>query len=357
MDLPGRSKSVPIVVGRGVLGNPPASLPRWSSGVLIVDRAVDAAYADGLTALMQRLVEDVTPPLVLESGEETKDATRLVEMWAELDRRELDRKGVVVVAGGGSILDLGVFLAATWLRGVDCVVVPTTLLAQVDAGLGGKCGVNLGCAKNQVGAIWQPRGIVADVDVLHALPDDEVRSGMGEVVKTALLAGGPLLEDVRSLDPQTLLEGAIIESIIARCLQYKASIVAADEREGGRRAILNLGHTVGHVLESLALDQGTPVPHGVAVAVGILAEATTFADDVAVHDLCRELLDRTGLPRTLPVAFDDIRARALLTRDKKRDGAEIITPMLATPGDVRLESATIARLLDACRAAVETCAG
>jgi len=356
MDLPGRPRGVPVVVGRGALGSELSDLPRWGSGVLIADRAVHAAHGSALDRLTAGLVAAPGSPYLIDAGEDAKDAARLVDYWTELDARGLDRNGVIVVAGGGSVLDLGVFLAATWLRGVDCVVVPTTLLAQVDAGLGGKCGVNLGHAKNQIGAIWQPRAIVADVDILQGLADDEVRSGSGELVKTALLAGGDLVDQVMALDHHALLGSPGLEAVVGRCLEYKASVVAADEREGGRRAVLNLGHTVGHVIESLALEQGCPMPHGVAVAVGILAEAVTFSDDPGLHDLIRSLLDGAGLPRTCSVAFDDNRAVALLARDKKRDGATVTVPVLASPGIVQLQAVTSDRLIDACRAAVDACA-
>lgn len=352
MRLPGRPGRVSVIVGRGVAAAPSESLPRWPSGLLVADRAVVEAHGAVLDALVGGLVDDPAEALPIDAGEETKDATNLVSLWRQLDLRGLDRGCVIVVAGGGSVLDVGAFLAATWLRGVDLVVLPTTLLAQVDAGLGGKCGVNLGHAKNQIGAIWQPRVIVADVDLLRGLPDEEVASGMGEVVKTALLSGQELVERVRGLDASHVLADPGLEAVVSDCLRYKASIVEDDERESGRRAVLNLGHTVAHVIESLALDGGTPLPHGVAVAIGIRAETDAFCGDASCREAVASLLDHAGQPKTASVPFAADRARALLLRDKKRRGAGIQIPVLHGIGDVRIQETTADQLLDACRAAV-----
>lgn len=351
MRLPGRPQAVPVVVGRGVCAALPEDLPRWPSGMLISDGRVLDGHGAALDALVTTWIDAPAAPLALEAGEDTKDATHLVRLWTELDRRGLDRGGVIVVAGGGSVLDVGAFLAATWLRGVDLVVVPTTLLAQVDAGLGGKCGVNLGHAKNQIGAIWQPRAIVADVGLLNGLPAGEIASGMGEVVKTALLSGPQLVERVRGLDASDPIGDPGLDAVVADCLRYKASVVEADERESGRRAILNLGHTVGHVIESLAIEAGTPLPHGVAVAIGIRAEAEALCPDAACRDAVLGLLDSAGLPATGAVPFDPGRASALLLRDKKRRGEMIQVPVLHGIGDVHLLDTGADRLLDACRAA------
>ncbi|MEE2711360.1 MAG: 3-dehydroquinate synthase family protein [Planctomycetota bacterium] len=352
MRLPARSGMVPVVVGRGVAAGKLAGLPRWASGVLVADRAVAQAHGAVLDALSGALVQTPAEALLLDAGEQTKDATNLVPLWTQLDRRGLDRGGVIVVAGGGSVLDVGAFLAATWLRGVDLVVVPTTLLAQVDAGLGGKCGVNLGHAKNQVGAIWQPRVIVADVDLLRGLPAAEVASGMGEVVKTALLSGPDLVERVGRLDGSDVLGDPGLDAVVGDCLRYKASVVEEDERESGRRAVLNLGHTVAHVIESLALEAGTPLPHGVAVAIGIRAETDAFCGDASCREDVARLMAHAGLQSTAEVPFSADRARALLLRDKKRRGSGIQIPVLHGIGDVRLEEKAADALLDACRAAL-----
>lgn len=352
MRLPDRPGRVPVLVGRGVGAAPSDALPRWPSGLLVADRVVAEAHGAILGALVGNLVDDPAEALPIDAGEKTKDATNLVPLWTQLDRRGLDRGAVIVVAGGGSVLDVGAFLAATWLRGVDLVVVPTTLLAQVDAGLGGKCGVNLGHAKNQIGAIWQPKAIVADVDLLHGLPDVEVASGMGEVVKTALLSGHELVERVRALDVPRVLSDPGLDAVVSDCLRYKASVVEDDERETGRRAVLNLGHTVGHVIESLALEAGAPLPHGVAVAIGIRAETDAFCDDASCREAVASLLDHAGQPPTVSVPFAADRARALLLRDKKRRGAGIQIPVLHGIGDVRLQETAADQLLDACRAAV-----
>jgi 3-dehydroquinate synthase len=333
MFIAGRPRAVPVIVGRGVASEPPVGMPRWESGLMIADRRVRESRGDVLDALISTLVDVVAPSLDLEAGEETKDAGNLTALWGELDRRHLDRGAVLFVVGGGSILDVGAFLAATWLRGVDLVVVPTTLLAQVDAGLGGKCGVNLGHAKNQVGAIWQPRAILADVDLLATLPPDEVASGMGEAVKTALLAGTELVDRVRALDSSSVPGDPGLEDVVRACLRYKAGVVEDDERDSGR----------------LALAEGSPIPHGVAVAVGIRAETAALCQDAATRQATSSLLDAAKLPSRVALAFEEGRVRSLLGRDKKRRGERITVPVLNAVGDARLTAVDPDALVDACR--------
>ena len=251
LELEQATLTVPVWVGRDLdaaaLGR--AHPPR-SGGVLIADAALRAVQGPRLERLSAALLgPDAAAPLWVEAGEASKEASALPAHWEALAARSLDRRGRLLVAGGGSLLDLGAFLGGTYLRGVETVLLPTTLLAQVDAALGGKCGVNLGPAKNQVGLIRQPAAIVADTGFLETLPAEELQSGQGEVLKTALLAGGDLRDAVQ--DP--VADWGVL---VPGCLRYKADIVRRDEHEGGLRRILNLGHTLGHVLESLALVQG-----------------------------------------------------------------------------------------------------
>ncbi|MAG57989.1 MAG: 3-dehydroquinate synthase [Planctomycetes bacterium] len=352
MALPGQDRAVPVWVGDGLLARAPDEVPRYATGALIADAAVAAAHADLLETFVTAVIAAPADPLLLPAGEETKDAARLHGHWTALAERGLDRGAVLVVAGGGSTLDLGAFLGATWLRGVSVVIVPSTLLAQVDAGLGGKCGVNLGGAKNQVGAIWQPDAIVADRGLLRTLPASEWASGLGEVVKTALLAGDDLLAAVQGLDASLGAADPSVPDIVAACLRYKSDVVSADEREGDQRAVLNLGHTVGHVLEGLALEAGIPVAHGVAVAVGLVAETTALAGDAAIVEMVRGFVRHVGLPDTLDVEWDDARVRMLLDADKKRRGATTRVPVLRTPGNATIEDVALDALVAACRLGV-----
>lgn len=352
MWIAGQPRAVPVVVGPGVAKAPPLGMPRWGDGVMVADRAVYALHSDALDSLMSGLVDRVAEPLELDAGEDTKDAANLVNLWSELDRRHLDRSSVLVVVGGGSVLDVGAFLAATWLRGIDLVVVPSTLLAQVDAGLGGKCGVNLGHAKNRVGAIWQPRVILADVGLLATLPEEEVASGMGEVVKTAVLSGPELTASVKRLAADPSSTHGNLGTVVHGCLQYKAAVVEEDERESGRRAVLNLGHTVGHVIESTALAAGAPIPHGVAVAMGLRAETEALCESGATCAEVSSLLDSLNLPARSELTFQPEAVRDLLLRDKKRRQDEFVVPVLRELGEPQLVDVKLDKLIEACRSAM-----
>lgn len=296
------------------------------------------------------MLEEPAPPVLLQGNEQTKDAANLGFLWEELQRRDLDRGSLFVLVGGGTLLDVGMFLAATWLRGVDAFVVPTTLLAQVDAGLGGKCGVNLGGVKNQVGVVKQPQAILVDPACLATLPADAWQSGLGEVAKTALLAGGPLLDAVEELGGAPAGDPGW-DAVVSGCLSYKARVVEEDEHEAGRRAILNLGHTVAHVLEGLVAAVGREIPHGLAVAAGMAAEARAFCEP-AVAACVAGVLKGLGLPAKVDAPFDAELAERVLSGDKKRRGRETLVPLLEAPGAVTLRPVASGPLLDAVRLAI-----
>jgi shikimate kinase/3-dehydroquinate synthase len=247
---------------------------------------------------------------------------------AELVLRELAaagaRRGDLVVAlGGGVVGDLAGFCAAVYQRGIRHVQAPTTLLAQVDSAYGGKTGVDLPEGKNYVGAFHQPAAVLCDPATLETLPREELAAGYPEVVKTALIAGGALWERVRS--------GAEVdEAIILGCLRAKLAVVAADERDAGRRQVLNLGHTVGHAIE--AATGYTRYRHGEAVGVGLLCALRLSGRDELRQEVA-ELLSARGLPLTFAGApVDDV--LAAVQRDKKHTGEQVPFVLVAEPGEV-----------------------
>ena len=208
-----------------------------------------------------------TAVIELEGGEEAKSLPALERLWRALAERELERGDVIVCAGGGSITDVGGFAAATFRRGVPWLAVPSTLVGQVDAAIGGKTAINV-AAKNDVGAFWQPGAVLCDPALLETLPPREWAGGMAEVVKTALLAGGRLWELVEGWEPG-MGERAARTELVQRCAGVKTLVVAADPEERGRRAILNLGHTIGHGIEAVAGYGG--LSHGECVSIGLVA--------------------------------------------------------------------------------------
>ena len=285
-------------------------------------------------------------PLARPVSEAHKTLAEVEEMCDALAARRVQRDGFVVAVGGGVLTDLGGLAAALYLRGVPWMSVPTTLLAQVDAGLGGKTGANLRSGKNLVGAFHQPRLVVCDAAVLGTLPARERWSGLAEVVKCALLApaqdagGMPLLERCeRDLERAAAGEVDALAPLIEACVRVKAGIVAEDEREGGARAFLNLGHTVGHALE--AATGYERFAHGEAVALGLrgalwLSRARGLLDEAGLQR-ARRLVERVKIApdRRLDAGTREA-ALAALARDKKARAGRVRFVLLAGLGAPRL---------------------
>jgi shikimate kinase/3-dehydroquinate synthase len=258
------------------------------------------------------------------AGEEHKTLATAESVWERMTAEGITRTGRVVAVGGGVVGDLAGFCAATYQRGIPVVHVPTTVVAQVDSAYGGKTGVDLPAAKNYVGAYHLPQAVHVLPETLESLPAAERAAGYAEVLKTALIAGGTLWERVAAgaaYDPETVLA----------CARTKLAVVAADERDGGRRQVLNLGHTVGHALE-VALGYGV-LRHGEAVGLGMLAALRLSGQD-ALRQQVGELLAGHGLPVRAPVALDAAQIAQIAQRDKKRVGEEVPFVLVRAPGDV-----------------------
>jgi shikimate kinase/3-dehydroquinate synthase len=319
------SGDYPAYIGPGLLridSDPPVPA-FWPAAIggrrfLVCDGHSGRLYGDRITPLEGRIA--IMP------GEQSKTIAHAEIVWSELVRAGMTRSDVVVALGGGVVGDLAGFCAATYQRGVRFVQVPTTVVAQVDSAYGGKTGVDLSEAKNYVGVYHQPRAVISDTDTLDSLPAEELAAGYAEVVKTALLAGGWLWERVRRgagpTDPE----------VVCACAHTKLRVVAADERDGGVRQTLNLGHTVGHAIETVT--GYASYRHGEAVGLGLLAALRlSGADDL--RDEVAELLNGAGLPTTM----DDVDPDAVVVataRDKKRVGeGPVGFVLLSEPGEAR----------------------
>jgi 3-dehydroquinate synthase len=318
--VPLGDRTYEVVVGSGVLGDP-SLVPAGSAarGFVVSDRTVAAAWLAPLAGGLRAAGVDPVH-LPVPEGERAKSLDTAEALYHELAGREARRDDLVVALGGGVVGDLAGFVAATYLRGMRVVQVPTTLLAQVDAAVGGKTAVNLPEGKNLVGAYHQPAAVIADVDTLSTLPDREFRSGLAEVAKYALAVDPGLLDTLEGRrDALLAREPAILEDVIARCVRAKAATVALDERDAGPRLVLNYGHTVGHALERL--DDFAGRTHGEAVARGMvvaarLAEGMGVAPSGLVAGHVR-LLASLGLPTGGPFPPAE-RVLAAIGMDKKR---------------------------------------
>ena len=289
----------------------------------VADREALAASA----RLVPRVAEG--DPIEVEGGEEAKTLASAEELLGRLVRAGIRRDDAIVAFGGGVVGDLAGFCAGVYQRGIPVVHVPTTLVAQVDSAYGGKTGVDLPEAKNYVGAFHHPSAVLADPDALETLPAAELTAGFAEVVKTALIAGGSLWGRVRVIEH---LDPATVAPLVFDCARTKIEIVAADEREGGRRAVLNLGHTVGHAIET-ASGYGR-YRHGEAVAIGMLA-ALRLSEAGELRAEVAGLFERTGLPTALDPSIDVDAIVEAVGRDKKQTAEGIGFVLAAAPGDVR----------------------
>jgi 3-dehydroquinate synthase len=293
---------------------------------VITDQHVAQHYADTVES---SLVNSGFSPLRIElsAGETAKNLRTVAACYDRLAAHRLDRHSFVVALGGGVIGDLAGFVAATYLRGIAFVQVPTTLLALVDSSVGGKVGCNLKAGKNLVGAFYQPRLVLADLATLDTLPDRELRAGLSEVIKYGIIYDAGLFRRLeKNLDQLLEREPRTLAAVVARCCEIKAEVVGQDERESGLRAILNFGHTVGHALEAIS-GYGRYL-HGEAIAIGQAAAARISAQQQGLPEAEAErivrLLERTGLPVRLRLnGGQQARLLAAMKLDKKVSGGEI----------------------------------
>jgi 3-dehydroquinate synthase len=316
---------------------------------LVTDSNVEAHYGPRAVAALE--AENFAPEVVtVPAGEASKSSAVLQEIYDRMVAAELDRGSAVFALGGGVVGDLAGFAAATYLRGIAVVQVPTTLVAQVDSSVGGKTGINHPRAKNLIGAFHQPRVVVADVDTLVTLPEREFREGLAEVIKYGAILELAMIVDLEgTLDRILARDAASLEAVVARSLRHKAAVVAADEREGGLRKILNFGHTVGHALEASA-GYGSYL-HGEAVAIG-MAVACALSEKYAglsADEGSRlvRLIDRAGLPTVLPSDARSASFVAALRLDKKRARDAVEFVLLERLGKAATKPLTFPEILSA----------
>ncbi len=306
------SGDYPVLVGDGLLTeHGPELLESWP-----FDRQVSRAFAVSDTEVAPHFIAklgSLSGEVVVEAGEaKSKTLDGAAILWRALAEAEVTRSDHLVALGGGVVGDLGGFCAATYQRGIPVVQVPTTVVAQVDSAFGGKTGIDLPQAKNYVGVYHQPSAVLVDPLTLRTLPAAERASGWVEVLKTAMIAGGELWEEVGA-------GGELTTATIFACIRTKLAIVSEDERDGARRQVLNLGHTVGHAIETATRYER--YRHGEAIGLGLLA-ALRLSGQPELRELVSELLRARELPRRLEGASVEAVLEAL-RRDKKRTGAEV----------------------------------
>jgi 3-dehydroquinate synthase len=312
-------RSYPVWIGAGLLADPARwrAMLRGRHALVVSNTTVAPLY---LPRIERGLAGLHWSSFLLDDGEAHKTFANVGRALEALGQLGATRDACVIALGGGVVGDLAGFSAACWMRGIDFIQMPTTLLAMVDSSVGGKTGVNLPVGKNLAGAFHQPRAVLADIDTLASLPGREYRAGLAEVIKGAAIGDEPFFAWLeRHADALAVRDPAAVLEAIARKVQYKAGVVARDETEQGERALLNFGHTFGHALETAG--HYTTLLHGEGVAVGMLlaarlSERLDMSEAAATARLQR-LLEAVGLPVAIPSGMDPQQLLALMGLDKK----------------------------------------
>jgi 3-dehydroquinate synthase len=330
----GGERPYQVIVGTGVLGELPGLIGGTARAVVVIHPvgldAIARPVCGALTAAGYQVHAEPVP-----AGEAAKDITVAAGLWSRLAEHRLTRTDAIVAVGGGATTDLAGFVAATWLRGVRVVLVPTSLLGITDAAVGGKTAINVPAGKNLVGAFHPPAGVLADLAVLESLPPGEYVSGLAEVIKAGFIAD-PVILDLVEADPAGAVvpHGQHARELVERAVRMKAEVVTGDLRESGRREMLNYGHTLGHAIERV---EDYRIRHGEAVAIGMvyaaeLARRAGKLDD-AVVDRHHRVLAAVGLPATFRAgAWPAL--REAMSVDKKSRGARlrfVVLEALARP--------------------------
>jgi len=336
------NRAYPIVIGGHVLeelGTRLAAHLGAGAAAVVTNRTIGGLYLARVQESLRAAGFEVTA-VEIPDGEEHKSLASLSEIYDRLLAARLERGSPIVALGGGVIGDLAGFAAATLLRGVPFVQVPTTLLAQVDSSVGGKTGINHAAGKNLIGAFYQPRMVLIDVATLKTLPRRELIAGLAEVIKYGAILDADLFAFLeRELDRVLGLDDVLIRYVVRRCCELKAMVVQRDEYEADYRSILNFGHTLGHAIEGLTHYQR--YLHGEAVAIGMAVAACVSSlkghCDRGTAERITTLLQRAGLPTAMPREFSQLQLAAAVRGDKKVSSGKVKFVCIEEVGRTRFE--------------------
>src|SRR6266568_2400153 len=327
------NRAYPIFTGTGLIEKITTLIDfsKYSKLFIVTDQTVAPLFLEKLGGnLPSKAASIVLPP-----GESAKDIKYLTKIWKAMIDAKLDRKSLVLNLGGGVIGDIGGFAASTYMRGIAFINIPTTLLAQVDESVGGKTMIDFDGIKNIVGTFYQPSAVIIDVETLKSLPQRQVLSGFADIIKHGLIKDKNYFEIVTNKKSMDFSQSELID-IIERSNEIKSEIVQGDENENGLRKIVNFGHTIGHAVEALSLETNTPLLHGEAVSIGMVAESD-IANQIGLLSkentlLIKESLINAGLPTSVPkFKTDDIINKIKL--DKKNIGDKMIFTLLRQIGE------------------------
>lgn len=328
-----KQKKYGIYIGTNLIEkiNSLVILTKYSKAIIITDQNTPAVFVKKLREALSLL----TSVIVLSAGEEEKNIENAQKIWKALLNFGCDRKSVVINLGGGVIGDTGGFAASTFMRGIDFINIPTTLLSQVDAGVGGKNGINFLGIKNLIGTFNQPIAILIDIAILKALPKREFLSGFAEIIKHGLIADKKYFGIVSSKYPLEFTTNEM-QKIISISVQIKAKVVQKDETENDLRKLLNFGHTIGHAIEALSLETEKPMLHGEAISIGMFAESIISLQMKMITDSELEQIRQSLINAGLPISTKDMDVSKIIRKmqsDKKNAKGQINFTLLSKIGN------------------------
>jgi 3-dehydroquinate synthase len=310
----------------------------YSKLFIITDETVAPLYLDKL----KNGLPAQTPEIILPSGESAKDIQHLTKIWQQMIAEQLDRKSLIINLGGGVIGDIGGFAASTYMRGIDFINIPTTLLAQVDESVGGKTMIDFHGIKNIVGTFYQPSAVIIDIESLKTLPKRQLLNGFAEIIKHGLIKDKQYFDLVTRKKPADFSEEELIE-IISRSNEIKAEFVESDEKESGMRKIVNYGHTIGHAIEALSLQTENPLLHGEAISIGMVVENNIAVQlgllPEEINQTVKQKLLMTGLPTKIP-NFKTDKILEKIKLDKKNAHGKINFTLIKQIGEGVIDQTT-----------------
>ena len=335
--IPHNEELSKIIIGKDLINriHDLVDLSQYTSLHIITDSNIGLLY---LKKIRKQLADHYNVSIqssVFSAGEQNKNLATVERIYRDLVKNGVDRKGLIMNVGGGVVTDLGGFVAATYLRGIDAINIPTSVTGMVDASIGGKTGIDFNHWKNFIGAFYQPKMIVMDVDTLKTLPDRAFIEGFAEVIKHGLIADKTYFEFVTSKKPREYNDQEMIEIIEESCM-IKKDVIEKDVAEEGLRKILNFGHTVGHAVEKVSFQTEKPFFHGEAVAIGIIAESkiSQLSGYISQSDYekIKQSIKNAGLPvhYGLQISFDEL--ISIMVGDKKNVGGKINWTLLKRIG-------------------------
>ncbi|MBI2085740.1 3-dehydroquinate synthase [Candidatus Daviesbacteria bacterium] len=321
-----------VYIGSGIISNLPDLInsKNYSNIALITDNVVEKyCLKDIEKALPKNFFK-----IIIGAGEQFKNIETVQDIWQKLLLNGCDRKSLVINLGGGTISDVGGFAASIYMRGLDFLNIPTTLLAQVDASVGGKVGIDFAGIKNLIGTFNQPKAVIIDVNTLSSLPKREFLSGFAEIIKHGAIKDRKYFDKVTSKHPLKFTTEELSQ-IISSSIKIKTDIIQDDETENDTRKILNFGHTVGHAIESLSLETKTPLLHGEAVSIGMATEAKLSHSLGLIPSSDLKIIEQSLINAGLPISIPNMTTKAIIKKmqsDKKNVGGKINFTLLRKIG-------------------------